>query len=786
MKKFISKNFCSITLIFALCTSAFAADFGGGFIGGGTIGGGSPVGGSAQTPGAVDIPSIPNAPSVPVTPRVPTTGGGRIDLSGLDSTTPGNNIENVDLTGGRNNFLQQDNTNQQNQNQNQNLTQQNLLNNVDSPLSAQEIDDYFNQILSSRTFGAPMYQLMRRLPRYGMSFFRNPPSTYAPQNSLPVTQGYRINVGDEITLTLWGIPEEGIYKVQVNRDGMATIPHIGVVRLAGYTLTEAERVLQSRLNQYYTGYQMNLSMGQLSSIMIYVTGNARRPGAYTVSSFSTLINALLASGGPSQTGSLRKIELKRNGQTIAILDMYAMLLQGDKTQDARLQAGDVIYIPPVGPLVGLAGEIQTPGVYELNGATRLKDLLFIAGGLNAQTFKGRVQYYRIFEHAYASALEGTIDELENTELQDGDIIRLYPVYNFTASATITGPLMRPGQYVIIPGRTKISEIIERAGGLGPTASEIAEVTRVMPSLSGPVNQRFTINIQQALLGDPENNMTLQNNDHVTVLVIPDWKQQIYVTINGEVKRPGTYAMFTGEKLSDLIERAGGFTPKAFLRGAIFTRRSVAAEQRKSINLMADQMERDLLQSVQNTVSGGNATNATAMNAEFQRRRELINNLRNIDIMGRVITKIDTPANIRNTAWDYELQNGDALNIPEVPLTVNVMGAVYSSSSQTYRPNMSINGYVNAAGGAVKNAHKRMLYLLKSDGSTIRLTRNTSLLSSKQWTPPQGFSAIVEPGDTIVVPLKYIDRASMEMVKDAIDIIYKVATSTGVIINATRK
>ena len=114
-----------------------------------------------------------------------------------------------------------------------------------------------------------------------------------------------------------------------------------------------------------------------------------------------------------------------------------------------------------------------------------------------------------------------------------------------------------------------------------------------------------------------------------------------------------------------------------------------------------------------------------------------------------------------------------------------MGAVYSSSSQTYRPNTSINAYVNAAGGAVKNAHKRMLYLLKSDGSTIRLTRNTSLLSSKQWTAPQGFSARVEPGDTIVVPLKYMDRTSIEAVKDAVDIIYKVAVGTGVLIDASR-
>ena len=749
MKNFARKKFWLLTvlLLSALCNSAFAGD----------------VLGSLAALDAVNASSGSTNNNNNAAPSTPSgnTGNGT-NSSGLSTTSPGGNVQNIDLSQGNN----------------ANVTQ-----NTGTTLNAQEIDNYFNEILSSKTSGNSMYSLMQGLPRYGMSFFNNT-ENYSPSNTAPIVQGYRINIGDEVTLTLWGIPEEGIYKVQINRDGMASIPHIGVVRLAGYTIPEAERVLQSRLNQYYTGYQMNLSMGSLSSITVYVTGNASKPGAYTVSSFSTLINALLASGGPSPKGSMRKIELKRNGRTVAILDMYAMLLQGDQTQDARLYAGDVIYIPPVGPLVGLAGEIQTPGVYELNGATRLKDLLFIAGGLNAQTFRGRIQYYRIFNHAYASALEGTLAELENTELQDGDIIRLYPVYNFTANATISGPLMRPGQYVIVPGRTKVSEIVERAGGLSPTAAEYAEVTRVTPSLDGPVNQRFTINVQQALLGDPTNNITLQNNDHITILVIPNWKQQIQVTIDGEVVRPGTYAMFTGEKLSDLINRAGGFTSKAFLRGAIFTRKSVAEEQKEALNRMADQMEVDLLQSVQNTASAG-STNASAMEAEYQRRRDLINRLRDVDTMGRVITRIDTPAHIINTAWDYELQDGDTLNIPTVPLIVNVMGAVYSSSSQVYRPNMGINAYVNAAGGAVKTAHKRMIYLLKSDGSTIKLTRNTSLLSSKQWTAPQGFSAKVEPGDTIVVPLKYIDRTSVETLKDTIDIIYKVAVATGVIINATK-
>ena len=344
--------------------------------------------------------------------------------------------------------------------------------------------------------------------------------------------------------------------------------------------------------------------------------------------------------------------------------------------------------------------------------------------------------------------------------------------------------MNPGRYAVVPGKTRLSEIIERAGGLGVTASDKAEITRVTPTLEGPVNERFNINLAQAMQGDPMNNITLEANDQITVLVIPDWKQQLRVTINGEVRRPGSYSMFVGEKISDLIERAGGFTTKAYLKGAIFTRLSVAAEQREALNLMADQMERDLLQSSQNTASAGTATSsgaANALNAEYQRRKQLIDNLRQLDIMGRVITKIDTPKNIIGTAWDYELQNGDTLSIPQTPLTVNVLGAVYSSSTHIFQPNMSINSYISAAGGALRSAHKRMVYLLKPDGTTLRLTRSTAMLSSKQWMAPRGYSAKVEPGDTIVVPVKYMDRQNIESFKDAVDIIYRVAVAIGVVL-----
>ena len=723
---------------------------------------------------AVTAPAAPAAPSAPNV-MAPSATGGTVAPQATGNILTGQQGIIIDGSAGANEAGPDSSAPTLESGQNSNTADT-----ADAPatqLSEGQVNEYFENIITSRVDGGGIGALFRGLPRYGMSFFQRSPSTYAPMDSVPVAQDYRISVGDEMTLNIWGIPEEGVYSFKINRDGMASLPRIGAVRLAGYTFSDAERILRERLNKYYVGFSMELSMGKLSSILVYVTGNARRPGAYTISSFSTLVNALLASGGPSMTGSLRNIQLKRGGKTIANFDMYAMLMKGDKTQDVRLQAGDVIFIPPVGPLIGVAGEIQQPGVYEINGKTKVEDLLYIAGGLNARTFKGRIQYFRIVNHAYASAIEGTIDEFKKIDLQDGDILRLYPVFSYSTSVNITGPVFRPGTYAITPGITKLSEVVQRAGGLVMTASNIAEITRVTPSLEGPVNERFTVDIMQALAGDAQNDLRLEAYDTITVLVIPEWEMQLRVTIGGEVKRPGTYFMFPGERLSDLITRAGGFTSRAFLRGAIFTRTSVAAQQRQALSEMADQMERDLLQAMQDTRTGQTTAN---LQTEYTRRRELINNLRTIPVMGRVVTTIDTPKNIIGTEWDYELQNGDSLRIPEKPLVVHVLGAVYSSSSHIYRSNMGINAYINAAGGAIKTAHKRMVYLVKSDGTVIKLTRSTAMLSSKKWKAPRGFSAKVEPGDTIVVPVKYVDQTSITSLKDATDIIYKMAVAVGVI------
>jgi protein involved in polysaccharide export with SLBB domain len=638
-----------------------------------------------------------------------------------------------------------------------------------------EVNQYFERMLETpNVVGNPVGSLIRRLPRYGMSFFRQPPSTYAPLDRVPVTSGYVLGPDDELVITLWGMIE-GSYSVRINRDGLANVPHVGSVRLTGYTLEEAKSALKAGFDQYFNDYKMNVSMGALRSVTVYVTGDVRRPGAYTVSSFATLVNALLASGGPSGSGTLRGIELKRGGKTVTTFDMYDLLLKGSKSGDVRLQPEDVIFVPPVGPLVGLAGEVRRPGVYELKGRTTVRDLLYLAGGTSAQTFKGRVQYYRIQDSHYRSVFEGDAAGLSGTVLSDGDVLRLFPVMDVPTVVKISGPVGRPGTYGVVPGVTRVSELISQAGGLLVTASGRAELTRVTPTREGPVTARFQIDLQAALRGEPGDDMALELNDYLMVHIIPEWETQRIVNVAGEVMYPGTYAVMKGERISDVIRRAGGYTPKASLRGAVFTRRRVAVEQRRELNRAADQLERDLVEAESRAVRNDASAAADA------RRRELINRLRDIDVLGRVVVKLDVPDAMRGTVWDMELEDGDAIRVPEVPSTVEVMGAVYAASSQVYNPRMGINDYVNAAGGYLRAAHKRMIYLLKGDGTVVRLTRDTSALSSGKWTASKGLSAAVEPGDTIVAPVKYSNRESIGSFMDAVDIVYKVAVAVGVIL-----
>jgi len=637
-----------------------------------------------------------------------------------------------------------------------------------SALSDAQLDQLF--------LNTPASQVMRTLPRFGTSFFRQAPSTFAPVTAVPVGPDYVIGPGDEIRISIWGMIE-GQWSVTVDRDGNLNLPQAGVIGAAGLTFAQLQEAIKKEYSRYYTNFDLNVTMGQLRTILVYVVGNARRPGAYTVSSLATLVNALLVSGGPSNTGSMRNIEVRRNGKVITTFDMYDMLLKGDTTNDIRLMPGDVIFIGEVGPLVGVVGNVKRPGLYEIKERVKLGDLIDMAGGLTGQSFKGRVQIMRVEDRRYLTLVEGDLDTLgadfmQKFAVQDGDIVRLFPVARSTSIIHITGPVATPGEYAIEPGITKLSEVISRAGGLSYMASNQAEITRVTVTQQGPVTQHLLVDLEKAMKGDPKNDIPLEMNDYIFVRAVPEWDLYTTVTISGEVKYPGTYTIKKGETLSDLIERAGGYTSRAFLPGAIFTRESVRISQQQSINEMVQRLERELYTaSAAGTASSLTSEDAKLVEMETQQKRRMLDVLRQTRATGRVVIRLeDPPTLLKKTPYDLVLEEGDRLHIPREAQTVNVAGNVLNPSSFVYEPYTTYEYYIQKAGGYGTNADRGKVYILKADGSAVRVGHLKK-------------PSYLERGDTIIVPEKIQVVSDLRRTSDLIDIVYKTAISAAVIVDA---
>ena len=221
----------------------------------------------------------------------------------------------------------------------------------------------------------------QKLAIYGASLFDQVPSTYAPVDRIPVAPDYTIGPGDELDVRIWGqITAE--QRLLVDRTGDIFIPQVGRIGVAGLHFSELPGALKISIGRVFRNFDISVNMSQLRSIQVFVMGHARRPGTYTVSSLSTLVNALFVSGGPAAQGSMRNIQLKRNGQLVTRFDMYDLLLHGDKTKDAALKPGDVIFIPPAGPQVALSGSIENPAIYEIEQPCSLGEILDDAGGLS--------------------------------------------------------------------------------------------------------------------------------------------------------------------------------------------------------------------------------------------------------------------------------------------------------------------------------------------------------------------------------------------------------------------
>ena len=285
------------------------------------------------------------------------------------------------------------------------------------------------------------------LPIFGADLFRRVPSTFAPLDMAPVPSDYVIGPDDELRIRIWG-QVNFQSNLRVDRSGEIYLPQVGPVHVAGISFSELDSHLRAAIGRVYRNFDLTADIGQIRAIQVYVAGAARSPGVYTVSSLSTLVDALFASGGPSIQGSMRHIELRRGAEVITDFDLYDLIIHGDKSKDVKLKAGDVLFIPEVGAQVAVTGSVRNSAIYEMRSGETLAGLLADAGGLSAVASDARISIERIQDHQERTAMEVANDPAGlATPLADGDLVHVYsivPLYKKTV--TLRGNIANPGRF----------------------------------------------------------------------------------------------------------------------------------------------------------------------------------------------------------------------------------------------------------------------------------------------------------------------------------------------------
>lgn len=429
------------------------------------------------------------------------------------------------------------------------------------------------------------------LKRFGYDLFREVPTTFAPATDIPVPADYVLGPGDTVRVQLYG-KENGDHSLVVGRDGQLSFPGLGPVAVSGLRYPEMEAMLLKRVAEQMIGVRAAISMGPLRSIRVFVLGEAVRPGSYTVSALSTITNALFISGGVREMGSLRDIQLKRDGRLVSRLDLYDLLLKGDTSGDARLQPGDVLFIPPVGTTAGISGEVRRPAIYELRGERFAKDLIRMAGGVLATAYPQASRLERIDERGNRTVLDAdlTRDDGQTLALHDGDVLTVYSVLDKQENIVVlSGHVQRPGTYQWRPGM-KLLDLVRSVDDLQPRADlRYVVIKRELRP------QRYVQVVSTRMdfaLTDPASrfNLELLPRDEVIFLgiateraarledIVAQIKLQAtladpekVVVASGNVMHPGAYPLEPGMRVSDLVRAAFELKPETDFDYALLRR-----------------------------------------------------------------------------------------------------------------------------------------------------------------------------------------------------------------------
>jgi protein involved in polysaccharide export with SLBB domain len=442
---------------------------------------------------------------------------------------------------------------------------------------------------------------------FGYDLFEGAPSTFAPVKDIQVPTDYVVGPGDTLLVQLYG-NENQSYTLTVGRDGRVYFPKLGPINVSNEGFDAARAEIERRVSQQFIGTHVNVTMGALRSIRVFVLGEAQKPGSYVVSGLSTMTNALLVSGGVKKIGSLRKIELKRAGRTVSVLDLYDLLLRGDTSGDRQLMPGDVIFIPPIGPTVTVYGAVRRPAIYELKGERDIAQLLDIAGGLAPNADPKTAQLERI-EPSRAREMRNvdlTSAAGQKLDVANGDKLRVPTIRpTLENSVELTGYVYRPGAFEYRPG-LRLADILPSFEELRPDADRhYIMIRRQVPPDEHVEVVSADLELALAARGSPAD-VELKPRDRIFVFdltanrartvepLVSELELQSsvakpaqVVSIDGEVRAPGRYALEPSMHVSDLIRAGGSLEDSAYGGDAELTRYQVSGQERQTTLIDVD-------------------------------------------------------------------------------------------------------------------------------------------------------------------------------------------------------
>ena len=529
----------------------------------------------------------------------------------------------------------------------------------------------------------------------------------------------------------------------------------------------------------------------MAGALVGVSGKVRRPAIYELREGETLGDLIKMAGGTVSTAYLSKVRIERI-QDHSLKKIIDVDLTSESTSfSLPLQDHDLVEIASIsdnGGYVKLTGFVARPGEYQLTPKLRLADLILSYDNLLPEYFPGLAQIVRYsppqFRPEFLSvdldkALNG--EPTHNILLQEYDEIKIFSRQQMEEipQVVISGAILNPGRYPLYDNMT-IKDLITLAGNIKRTAYlDEAELTRYLPSGLSTQTDRHVINLKRALENDPQHNLQLLPDDNLIIRSIPDSGEKFFMQVQGEVLFPGSYAIATGERLSSVLARAGGFSDKAYLRGVVFTRDSLKVIQQQRLDKLIYEQEQEINRASLELASGVmDVAQVEAAKLNLENQRQLLQKLKQAPVSGRMVIEIADLEAFKGSGFDVEVVPGDAITIPKNPMSVTVLGQVYNPTSLIYTVGKPVSYYLSKVGGVKGNADDEEMFVVRANGSVISRQQGGF---GMRWDHDNwrwvfgGFNAVVlYPGDAILVPEQATSTNYLRTSMDISTIIYQMA------------